>query len=94
MQSEPSSAPTMRSYPQFHVTVVGLSPSRLKQFSPADMDALCCAFQALTFKDPLEEGRSPAVLWEEWKRMASTLQGRLAGGDVKVNIKIVDAPPG
>ncbi len=55
-------------YPRFFQTIVGLTPSRMRQYTPADMEALFNAFQCLTLEDPLADGAKPAEIWEAFKK--------------------------
>jgi len=67
---------TQAEYPKFFWSTVGVSPSIVKQLSPADMEALINAFHVLTGADPLGAEKSPGLMWEEWKR---SREGRVHG---------------
>jgi hypothetical protein len=54
----------------YHTAIVGLSPSKLCQFTPEDMRALCEAFRELTGVDPLHDTTAPAAVWDAMKQGA------------------------
>lgn len=56
----------MPDYPQFHATVVGLSPSLMKHLHPSDLKALVECFKQHTGVDVLNPiARSAAEVWRD-----------------------------
>lgn len=71
---------TAMDYPKFFSTMVGLAPNKVKQFSGADVAALCAVFQTFVEVDPLTATVPLAEIMK--RRLAEQTEGMTTVGEL------------